>query len=698
MTRRDEQTETLKKTDEWREAIGTLPDSIFFDTLRMYLGEIKTPYNKQTLIVDLEAFLLMPENQKNAALLLSDTDRQILAAVTYLPLCTFEALTAFFGKTMPYIELYESVQNLEERLILFRKRDKMLFEVSPVFEALVRENAPVGVLIPAAKIAKKSDAVNKTVISPSFLGAFLSFVVSHSDLCKMDGAFKKRVSQQLQSIFSGVWNDGIENMLKLLLQACVHLEFFRIEDGEYVPNFVAWNSFAELPHRERLAWFAAAAGDYYTFADTRYYAWLLSDIVEAMPESGFSYSVVYRIAMLNYRENYEESYAFQRIKYELSTVIGNAVFFGLLVPGGETAEHETVFLRYEPEANEETEEKAMSIDAGFSVAVFPGLSFAKLARLIPFLELVRYDTAAGYEIIRKSCIRSFDAGYMPSTILDLLENSCSHAVPRNLPVSINDWYTTYCSVALYDGYVLCIAEDRRTQFERNPAIASKIRKILAPGVYFCAFDSDAEAVKLIEKSMTTIIGKTVRAEKEQKVFDAENEIPMQFPAKNREVHMDDELSVHHISPAISQVDTEAADIFLNQLTDTLKNLAFPTEQYEALADRIQRRIILNPVQLRSASVRAEKLEAGGIDFLGKMYFIGNAITQRELLEFGVGRDGSPSARRIIGTPVWLSKRANDSFVTVMVEPEKRTEQYAVGQLRYVRKVRTSIFKMKGGFK
>jgi hypothetical protein len=236
------------------------------------------------------------------------------------------------------------------------------------------------------------------------------------------------------------------------------------------------------------------------------------------------------------------------------------------------------------------------------------------------------------------------------------------------------------------------------QFERNPAITSKIRKILAPGVYFCAFETDAEAAKLIEKSMTTIIGKTVRAEKVQEEFDAEYEIPAQLPAENWDVHTEDELSMLHISPSVSQVDGKAADVFLNQLTDTLKGLNFSVGQYEALADRIQRRIILNPVQLRHASVRLEKTEAGGIDFLGKLSFIGNAITQRELLEFGVGREGTQNAKRIIGTPVWLTKKANDSFVTVMVEPEKRTEQYAVGQLRYVRKVRTSIFKMKGGFK
>ena len=41
----------------WRESLSVMPDSHFFDLLRMYLGEIKTPYNKQNLIENLSSFL-----------------------------------------------------------------------------------------------------------------------------------------------------------------------------------------------------------------------------------------------------------------------------------------------------------------------------------------------------------------------------------------------------------------------------------------------------------------------------------------------------------------------------------------------------------------------------------------------------------------------------------------------------------------
>ena len=47
---------------KWQEAISSLPDKQFFNTMRLYLGEIKTPYNKQRLTQQLAAFIKREEN------------------------------------------------------------------------------------------------------------------------------------------------------------------------------------------------------------------------------------------------------------------------------------------------------------------------------------------------------------------------------------------------------------------------------------------------------------------------------------------------------------------------------------------------------------------------------------------------------------------------------------------------------------
>ena len=72
----------------WRESLTTMKDTHFFDLLRMYLGEIKTPYNKQRLTEQLAGFLRKSENIQNLISFLDEFDLQILTAVSLFPRAT----------------------------------------------------------------------------------------------------------------------------------------------------------------------------------------------------------------------------------------------------------------------------------------------------------------------------------------------------------------------------------------------------------------------------------------------------------------------------------------------------------------------------------------------------------------------------------------------------------------------------------
>ena len=48
-------------TDTFQSALLTLPDDAFFELIRNYLGPVKTPFNKHTLIARLVSFLRKPE-------------------------------------------------------------------------------------------------------------------------------------------------------------------------------------------------------------------------------------------------------------------------------------------------------------------------------------------------------------------------------------------------------------------------------------------------------------------------------------------------------------------------------------------------------------------------------------------------------------------------------------------------------------
>lgn len=69
----------------WREALVRLTDQHFFDLMRMYLGAIKTPFNKQRLIEELSVFLRKKETKERIISLLDSFDLMILSAVKELP-------------------------------------------------------------------------------------------------------------------------------------------------------------------------------------------------------------------------------------------------------------------------------------------------------------------------------------------------------------------------------------------------------------------------------------------------------------------------------------------------------------------------------------------------------------------------------------------------------------------------------------
>ena len=59
---------------EWQESILSLDDSQFFDLMRLYIGEVKTPYNKQRLTEQLASFIHNQDNQNHIINLLDSFD------------------------------------------------------------------------------------------------------------------------------------------------------------------------------------------------------------------------------------------------------------------------------------------------------------------------------------------------------------------------------------------------------------------------------------------------------------------------------------------------------------------------------------------------------------------------------------------------------------------------------------------------
>ena len=57
----------IMQMNVFQESLSLFSEDRFFDIVRMYLGEIPTPFYKQRLIEQLTGFLLNQENQKSSS-------------------------------------------------------------------------------------------------------------------------------------------------------------------------------------------------------------------------------------------------------------------------------------------------------------------------------------------------------------------------------------------------------------------------------------------------------------------------------------------------------------------------------------------------------------------------------------------------------------------------------------------------------
>lgn len=685
------------KVMQWRESLSTLQDHHFFELMRMYLGEVKTPYNKQKLIEELSAFIRRDENKKIIVQLLSEYDCLVLSAVKSIPCPSQEKLILFFTGTFTFAELYDHVMNLEERLLLYRYNDpvsgKNVFAVNPLLDETLEPFIHQRLLLPEGELDTPAKEVHgKQELTSQLIASLFTFVCSEPGLCKADGTFKKKIESSLYDIFPQVIDT---NFLQRLIHALRNLALFRQEEGSLVCDYAKWRQFAELDEEVQYAYIAASARSHLPRDILQRQAQLLVDITTHIRGKLFTKKTLARSAFLlqektlhgtetrkhgRFASILQQSQSTDHKVEEANTIelIEDAIYFGLIQLKGLDDEDEPLYSSVEREQIVERVQ-TLSIDAGFSVTILPGMALKQLLPLVHCMTLKRCDTILQLEITRQSCMRCFDSGSSPQTLFTDLENATNHQVSNNLRISIEEWYKSFTSASLYRGYVLQVTPDKQVQVEKNPEIAPYIKYILTTGIYLMDFASDEEAADVITRSGLDFIGgiKTLR----------QTSAPLPFADLKSGIPQIEQP----VTPHQAVVPSNEKQIIQASLRDQIENLDCTAEQKEGLRSRVQRRIIINPVQLRSDSVRMEKIEASGMDFLGKIHVIEYAISTNSMIEYYYDENGT-GKKVIIGQPIGLDKQQHDAIVKIRKEPDYTLVEMSVAKAGLVKRIRGSIFK------
>ncbi|RKX74268.1 MAG: hypothetical protein DRP49_06255, partial [Spirochaetes bacterium] len=129
---------------------------------------------------------------------------------------------------------------------------------------------------------------------------------------------------------------------------------------------------------------------------------------------------------------------------------------------------------------------------------------------------------------------------------------------------------------------------------------------------------------------------------------------------------------------------------LNNLNKAAETVSLSPEEQEAFKERLDRRIIIVPEQIRKGSWRFEVMSAKGLDYRGKLRLIEAAISGRDerlAVTLAVGT----SVETVLILPIKLEKDGNDHILVGLSLPEEEEIRYKIRKIGFLKRIKSSLF-------
>lgn len=686
--------------NEWQENIASLPDEKFFEIIRLYLGEVKTPYNKQRLIEQLAGFIRNEKNLNSIIALLDSFDIKILTAIYFIPNATTNLLIDFFAGDYSMGDVYAEISNLVLRLLIYtvddKYSDKKYLKINPLIwdklEPYIKIN---NILSESSVVSYSLDDIFS--LTPDFLGAFVSFINTYGCACKNDGSIKKNDSNRLQTVFPGKLS-----CIQALLTAFINLNLVIEGEKSYEIDRQRFELFARLENNQQFALLCAASCSRFSRDGLKKEAQLFLDCISSIPEGGYTRSTLIKLAFLiGTRTSDGNAVAtqsrFSRILQSAKSEHGDlenqqaaniidrmidfAIEFGLIQKKGLDEFGKEVYIPGQGMVTQnymqfgDQSPKVINIESTFTVTIMPGLNLKDLLPLTTFLSVKNCAVVTEYEINRQSVSSAFDFGWTPDEIFEKLQKYTAYELPQNLKITVCDWYNSYTSAMLYCGYVLKVAESNISFAENNPNIKKYIKEKLADGVYLLNVPATADISAFISESGLDFMGRVNNP-------DGKSErLPFPMLRNGRALEIASDSSSVKINFA------QAGEI-LKELKASLDEMDLKENQKESLNNKIRQRVILTKNQLSITSVKIEILEADGMDFSGKIHLFDAALKESDLMEVTLPQyNNEDEYFTIVGKPLGITKQYADAIVRFEVYPNHDIENLVVSRITHLRRLR-----------
>ena len=707
--------EHAKRVMLWRESFLFLEENHFFEIMKMYLGEIKTPYNKQKLIANLEGFLHKKENLVAIKSFLSDDELEIISAVVFIPDVTEEKLSSFFKNTFTYSFLYEKLLNLEERLILFKTKnenssqgDSFVIKFNPLLEDTLFDLININRLLPQIEFTKTENPTNR--IKPELISCFISYILENPNIAKQDGTLKKYSLQNIPVLFGDE-----KEKIEILYKAFLNLGILKETGHGAEVDWSKFSDFLNLSFAEQTVYITISSCSHLSRESLRLHSQIFVDTVKNLSDRVFTLDLFLRTGFLvsaaSFDSSSESSFKtsrFAKIIQEgrlrlsehnsdavtvstsgaLERMFEAAVSLGIIYISGTTKDgskdSETVYSVSDflaaPEQCSENLSGMLRIDSSLVVSLMPGFALRDIVPLSKFMSLKKYDKVSEFLICRQSIMRGFDLGLSAKEIMQILTERTLYEIPETLKVQIEEWNSSYSSASFYKGFVLKVDGKAALAAQHNSVLSPHIHTVIAPGIFLLDVNDDAEAVSLIKKSGLDFIGKIKSVKEENRTagfFNLKLNGKKNFGCSGFETPSE-------IIPKKDSAEIEK-ELFLK-----LEQMELDESQKENLELRIEHKVIVNPAQLNSSILRLEKSNANAMDYAGKIYVFEQALANEEKIELRFAKDGKKELS-VFGKPVGIRKQSDDVFVQLLLVPENVVKEFSLGKAQFIKRIKKTIY-------
>ncbi|MFO7850429.1 MAG: hypothetical protein R6V67_10750 [Spirochaetia bacterium] len=701
-----------REIEEWKRSMLELPDELFFSIMRIYLGEIRTPFHKPALVDRLSLFLSHGKTIRRITALTDEKDTVFLTAVDILERPHISDLYTLFEEETDYFSFHGRLRNLQERLLVYHRRSDDTIALNPLLEPSLRRH----VLNPSLLFEfRKMEEPQKTEeesksrgehkrppVTESFLWALICFLFTEDNVLKADGTLKKKSRSKLEHIFSGY---EVSGEIELSLRSAVRLGLVVPRENRLIPNLQLIDKFSELPRKERIttAWAASCFGfstDRSKEAELSMLAgpvppkelrrrrYVLLSLLESMPDSAiFTLSGIRRLIRIS---------AFFAGTHERYLPIRpeDMVELGLLIEIDEGVCLSSEALR---ELYEEPSKHPILIQPDFTVTIKPPLDFSRGIRIGELFDIRSYDVYPRFELTKHSYTRARSRRFGYEELVRFLKEHSDTPPPHNILMTISAWERSFSGIKLYEGIVLQVDEERSHLVDHTPHLQEHILHSFGHGIYLLDPFAVEEWTKALEKSGIEPLppihrpGIESKEDSQTRGLDAYAPINTSRPAENGRSGTRLPIDLHSPPPEPKNSEEGSKEGIKKELERTIEKLELNTNQRREILNFIDNKLVLFPEQLGLHILSGEITEARGIDYSGKVRIVEQSVSHsHDLLEIVI-RMPTGKPKRMLLLPERLEKGEKELYVNGKELPNGEMQRVPVGKISYVKRWKSSLF-------